>query len=59
MIKTNKKNFQSHDFTDRNNSWYWNVLVKELGSWRKAEKVVLESRKRVDPNLLVWGEYGK
>lgn len=42
-------NIAGHSDSDRKNSWYWNVLVKNLGSWKKAEKAVVQSRKRIDP----------
>lgn len=32
---------------DTKNSWYWNVLIKQLGKV-KAEEAVIESRRRAD-----------
>lgn len=43
-----KPNFSSHGETDRKNSWYWSVLLKNLGNWVEAQKAIEESRKRVD-----------
>lgn len=42
--------YRKEDF--RKNSWYWNVLVQQTGSWYKAEKEILKSKIRVDPLLL-------
>lgn len=42
-------NFQGHGDRDRKNSWYWNVLVKNMGSWKEAKKAVLKSKAITDP----------
>ena len=44
-----KLNFEAHSNTDIKNSWYWSVLVKNMGSWAKARKAIDKSRKMVDP----------
>lgn len=44
-----KKNFSTHGETDRKESWYWNVLLHNMGGWVKAEKAIIDSRKMVDP----------
>ncbi len=46
---TKQFNFNGHGEKDRKDSWYWNVLVKNMGSLVKAKKAVHESRDRVDP----------
>lgn len=48
----NKKNFDPHGESDRKNSWYWNVLLKNYGSWERAETAVRKSRSRIDPLFL-------
>lgn len=50
-MKYKKQNFSNHGETDKKNSWYWNVLVKNLGNWKRAEKEVFKSRLRVDPTF--------
>lgn len=42
-------NVPGHSDTDRKNSWYWSVLVKQMGTWKKAEQAVNRSRDMVDP----------
>ena len=47
-----KRNFEAHSENDKKNSWYWSVLVKNTGSWKKAQKAIDESRDRVDPTYV-------
>lgn len=57
IMRTNyqKRQFAEHGETDLKNSWYWDVLVKNMGSWAKAKEIVLESKKRYDPTYnLEW-----
>ena len=39
-----KIGFHKEDF--RKNSWYWNDLRKQYGSWKKAEEAVRKSQER-------------
>lgn len=43
-----KKQFAPHSETDKKQSWYWNVLVKNTGSWENAKKDVDRARKHAD-----------
>jgi len=46
-----QRNFNIGSDTDIQNSWYWSVLVKNMGSWAKAKQAVLQSRDNVDPTF--------
>ena len=45
-------NFQAHNDSERKESWYWNLLVKQYGSWKKAEKAVEESKRKFELNYI-------
>lgn len=53
-MKQKKRNFNHHSETDKKNSWYWSVLVKNLGSWKKAQESINESRDRCDPTFYIY-----
>lgn len=44
-----KPRFAEHGETDKKNSWYWSVLLKNMRTWKKAEEAIKFSRHRVDP----------
>ena len=49
MAKMKYRNNSYHKEDFKKNSFYWNVLVKEFGTWKQAEKAVFESRINIDP----------
>ena len=53
-----KKNFSPHGESDLKESWYWNVLLKNMGTWQRARQAVHESRDRVDPVYNLAGKNG-
>lgn len=42
------RQFAGHSDSDLKNSWYWNVLLKNMGNWTNAKKAIEKSKKRAD-----------
>lgn len=56
ISKYRNTGYRKEDF--RKNSYYWNQLVKQLGTWKQAEKAVFKSRINIDPLYILehWNE---
>lgn len=48
-MRYKKKNFATHGETDLKESWYWNVLLKNMGDWQKAKEAIHQSKLNTDP----------
>lgn len=50
MRKYKKKNFEGHSESDKKNSWYWSVLMRNYKNYKEAEQQIYKSKRWADPS---------